>query len=72
MSRWPMRKERELIHLARASLSVEQIATRMKLAHAESQGKMKGWKWVGDVKVLICIIAALIFVIWMVLQQQYY
>jgi hypothetical protein len=34
MSRWLMRKERELIHLARASLSVEQIATRMKLAPA--------------------------------------
>jgi hypothetical protein len=31
---WPMKKDRELIQLARANLSVEQIATRMKLAPA--------------------------------------
>jgi transposase-like protein len=30
----PMKKERELIQLARANLSVEQISTRMKLAPA--------------------------------------
>jgi hypothetical protein len=29
-------------------------------------------KWARDPRVLVCIIAALIFVIWMVLQQQYY
>jgi len=34
MSRWPMKKERELIQLARANVGVEQIATRMKLAPA--------------------------------------
>jgi len=33
---------------------------------------MKGWNWTGDLRVLVCIIAALIFVIWMVLLQQYY
>jgi hypothetical protein len=29
-------------------------------------------KWARDPRVLVCNIAALIFVIWMVLQQQYY
>jgi hypothetical protein len=33
---------------------------------------MKGWKWAGDLRVQICIIPALIFVVWMVFQQQYY
>jgi hypothetical protein len=28
--------------------------------------------WAKDPRVLVCIIAALIFVVWMVLQQQYY
>jgi len=32
----------------------------------------KEMKWAKDPRVLVCIIAALIFVIWMVLQQQYY
>ena len=41
-------------------------------ARAEGEGEMKGWKWAGDLRVQICIIVALIFVIWMVLQQQYY
>jgi Mn-dependent DtxR family transcriptional regulator len=34
MGRWPMKKERKRIQLARANLSVEQIAARMKLAPA--------------------------------------
>lgn len=38
----------------------------------EGKGEVKGWKWAGDLRVQICIIAALIFVIWIVLQQQYY
>jgi hypothetical protein len=42
------------------------------MVQAEGEGEVKGWKWVGDLRVQICIIAALIFVIWMVLQQQYY
>jgi hypothetical protein len=29
-------------------------------------------KWARDPRVLACIIAALIFVIWMGVQQQYY
>jgi hypothetical protein len=29
---------------------------------------VKGWKWAGDLRVQVCIIVALIFVIWMVLQ----
>jgi hypothetical protein len=33
---------------------------------------VKGWKWIGDLRVQVCIIAALIFVIRIVLQQQYY
>jgi hypothetical protein len=33
---------------------------------------MKGWKWLGDLRVQLCIIAALILVIWIVLQAQYY
>jgi hypothetical protein len=33
--------------------------------------RMRGWKWVGDLRVQICIIAALLFVIWMVLLHQY-
>jgi hypothetical protein len=28
--------------------------------------------WAKDPRVLVCIIAALILVVWMVLQQQYY
>jgi hypothetical protein len=28
--------------------------------------------WAKDPRVLVCIIAALIFVVWMVLQRQYY
>jgi hypothetical protein len=36
------------------------------------EAEVKGWKWVGDLRVQICIIAALIFAIWIVLQQQYY
>ena len=28
---------------------------------------MRGWKWAEDLRVQICIIVALIFVIWMVL-----
>ncbi len=33
---------------------------------------MKGWKWSRDLRILIGIIAALIFTIWIVLQWQYY
>jgi hypothetical protein len=33
---------------------------------------MNGWNWVGNLRVQTCIIAALLFVIWIVLQQQYY
>ena len=33
---------------------------------------MKGWKWLGDLRVQLCIIASLILVIWIVLQAQYY
>ena len=33
---------------------------------------MKGWKWLGDLRVQLCIIAALILMIWIVLQAQYY
>jgi hypothetical protein len=29
-------------------------------------------KWAGDSLVLVCIIAALMLTIWVVLQQQYY
>jgi hypothetical protein len=29
-------------------------------------------KWAKDPRVLVCIIAALIFVLWLALQQQYY
>jgi hypothetical protein len=29
-------------------------------------------KWAGDLRVQVCIITALIFVVWIVLQQQYY
>jgi hypothetical protein len=28
-------------------------------------------KWAKDPRVLVCIIAALVFAVWMVLQQQY-
>ena len=31
---------------------------------------MKGWKWAGRVQV--GIIGALVFIIWIVLQRQYY
>ena len=32
---------------------------------------MRGWKWVGDPRVLVRMIATLIPTIWVVLQQQY-
>jgi hypothetical protein len=32
----------------------------------------KKMKWAGDPRVLVCIIAALILTLWVVLQQQYY
>jgi hypothetical protein len=32
---------------------------------------VKGWKWAGDLRGQVCIIAALLFVIWIALQQQY-
>ena len=38
----------------------------------EGKAEVNGWKWIGDPKVQICIIAALFFVIWMALLQQYY
>jgi hypothetical protein len=34
--------------------------------------EVKGWKWAGDTRVLACIIAALVFMIWIALQQVYY
>jgi hypothetical protein len=34
--------------------------------------EVTGWKWAGDPRVLVCIIAALIFTIWVALQQIYY
>jgi hypothetical protein len=33
---------------------------------------VKGWKWAGNLRIQIGIIAALIFIIWIVLQRQYY
>jgi hypothetical protein len=33
---------------------------------------VKGWKWAGDLRIQIGIIAALIFIIWIVLQRRYY
>jgi hypothetical protein len=33
---------------------------------------VKGWKWAGNLRIQIGIIAALIFVIWIVLQWQYH
>ena len=30
------------------------------------------WKWTSNLKVLLWIIAVLVFVIWIVLQKQYY
>jgi hypothetical protein len=36
---------------------------------AEGQSEMRNWKWTQDPKVLIWIIGALVFVIWIVLQK---
>jgi hypothetical protein len=33
---------------------------------------VKDWKWTSNLKVLLWIIAVLVFVIWIVLQKQYY
>jgi hypothetical protein len=33
---------------------------------------MKGWKWLTDTRVLVCIIAALTLTLWVALRQQYY
>jgi hypothetical protein len=46
--------------------------TPIEMVQAEGEGEVKGWKWAGDLRVQVCIIIALIFVIWIVLQQQYY
>jgi hypothetical protein len=40
-------------------------------ARADGENEVKGWKWVGDLRVQVCIIATLLFVIWVALQQQY-
>jgi hypothetical protein len=34
--------------------------------------KVKGFKWTSNTRVLVCIIASLLFVIWFALWQQYY
>jgi hypothetical protein len=39
---------------------------------AKGDGEMKGWKWAGKLRVQICIIVVLVFIIWIVLQKQYY
>jgi hypothetical protein len=39
---------------------------------AQGESKVKGWKWGGDLRIQIAIIAALILIIWVVLQWQYY
>jgi hypothetical protein len=31
---------------------------------------MKGWKWAGKLRVQICIIVVLVFIIWIVLQSS--
>jgi hypothetical protein len=41
-------------------------------ARAEGESKVKGWKWAGNLQIQIGIIVALLFIIWIVLQQQYY
>ena len=33
---------------------------------------MKDWKWARNLKVLLGIIGILVFLIWVVLQRQYY
>jgi hypothetical protein len=33
---------------------------------------VKDWKWANNPKVLLSIIAFLVFLIWIVLQNQYY
>jgi len=33
---------------------------------------VKGWKWAGNLRVQLGIIGALTFMIWIVLQRQYY
>jgi hypothetical protein len=33
---------------------------------------VKVWKWAGNLRVQICIIVILAFIIWFVLLQQYY
>jgi hypothetical protein len=39
---------------------------------AKGDGEMKGWKWAGKLRVQIWIIVVLVFIIWIVLQKQYY
>jgi hypothetical protein len=36
---------------------------------AESEGKVKNWKWPSGLKIQIGLIAALVFIIWVVLQN---
>ena len=33
---------------------------------------MKGFSWTGNTRVLVCIIAALLFTLWFTLRWQYY
>lgn len=41
-------------------------------ARAEGEAKVNDFKWTSNTRVLVCIIAALLLVIWFALLQQYY
>ena len=38
----------------------------------KAKSEMKDWKWTQDPKTLLWIIGALVFLIWVFLQRQYY
>ena len=63
---------------AKLNRSVHAVKARLRdwapieMVQAKGEGEVRGWKLAGDSRVQVCIIIALIFVIWIVLQQQYY
>jgi hypothetical protein len=42
------------------------------LTQPEGENKVKGFNWTSNGRVLVCIIAALLFTLWFALWMQYY
>ena len=45
---------------------------RVALGRSGSEDEMKGFNWISNARVLVCIIAALLFTLWFALWLRYY